>query len=391
MDEQFHFQSLFRGQTVAVTDVCCRPGGGECGPEEYSETTTIVFPRAGAFVRHFGRHEVVANSNHVLFFRSGETYRVSHPVSGGDDCTSLAFDPEILTDAVALFDPAARDRRESPVGITHGPSRPELGLFLHRLRQWLRVDSVESHAVEELAIALLDAVLDGAYRARGERPAATGRAAVRLQRERVEAAKSYVTGQFRSRLTLAGIARAVHYSPYHLARLFRREAGEPIHRYLNRLRLGKAALETAGRRCRRPDRTGPRPRVLQPQPFQLHLSPPIRHIPFRIAAHADARAPAGDEQEPESGGARDAGRMTTRSEDRGVRGARVVSGLPAGGRLPMAVSKCPVCDWEIKDKGQEVKVGVKKVLVCCEDCAKQVPQRQLRRTSSPQRMKSPGG
>jgi len=38
----------------------------------------------------------------------------------------------------------------------------------------------------------------------------------------------------------------------------------------------------------------------------------------------------------------------------------------------MAVTKCPVCDWEIKDKGQEVKVGAKKVVVCCEDCTKQV-------------------
>jgi AraC-like DNA-binding protein len=34
----------------------------------------------------------------------------------------------------------------------------------------------------------------------------------------------------------------VHYSPYHLARLFRREVGVPIHQYVNRLRLA-AALE----------------------------------------------------------------------------------------------------------------------------------------------------
>jgi len=49
-------------------------------------------------------------------------------------------------------------------------------------------------------------------------------------------------GQFRSRLSLAVIGRAVHVSPYHLARLFRDEVGIPIHKYLNRLRLG-AALE----------------------------------------------------------------------------------------------------------------------------------------------------
>jgi AraC family transcriptional regulator len=242
MDEHLHFHSLFRGQTVAVTDVCCRPGGGECGPEEYSAFTTIVLPRAGAFVRHVGRQRVVANSNHVLFFRAGETYRVSHPVAGGDDCTSLAFDQTVLADTAARYDPAARDRPESSVAFTHGPSSAELGLFVHQFRRLLRAGGGESLVVEELAMALLDAVLDGAHRARGERPVVKDRAATRAQRERVEAAKGYVTGQFRSRLTLGEIARAVHYSPYHLARLFRRESGEPIHRYLNRLRLG-AALE----------------------------------------------------------------------------------------------------------------------------------------------------
>jgi AraC-like DNA-binding protein len=242
MDEQFHFHSLFRGQTVTISDVCCRPGGGECGPEEHSTATTVVFPRAGAFVRHVGRHRVVANSNHVLFFRAGETYRVSHPVAGGDDCTILAFERTVLAEAAARYDPAAGDRPESPIGLTHGPSPAELGLFLQRLRQRLRLDGTEGLAVEELAIALLDAVLDGAYGARGARPPGRDRGAGRVQRERVEAAKSYVTGAFRSRLTLDEIARAVHYSPYHLARLFRRETGEPIHRYLNRLRLG-AALE----------------------------------------------------------------------------------------------------------------------------------------------------
>lgn len=38
------------------------------------------------------------------------------------------------------------------------------------------------------------------------------------------------------------IARAVGYAPFHLARLFRRETGVPIHRYLVRLRL-RLALE----------------------------------------------------------------------------------------------------------------------------------------------------
>jgi ribosome-binding protein aMBF1 (putative translation factor) len=34
--------------------------------------------------------------------------------------------------------------------------------------------------------------------------------------------------------------------------------------------------------------------------------------------------------------------------------------------------KCPVCGWEIKDKGKEVKVKDKAVIVCCDECAEEV-------------------
>jgi hypothetical protein len=40
----------------------------------------------------------------------------------------------------------------------------------------------------------------------------------------------------------------------------------------------------------------------------------------------------------------------------------------------MAVKKCPVCDWEIKDGGIKVKAGGQEVTVCCEDCAKKVQE-----------------
>lgn len=33
------------------------------------------------------------------------------------------------------------------------------------------------------------------------------------------------------------------------------------------------------------------------------------------------------------------------------------------------MSKCPVCDWEIKDNGVKVKTGGKEVTVCCQECA----------------------
>lgn len=40
----------------------------------------------------------------------------------------------------------------------------------------------------------------------------------------------------------------------------------------------------------------------------------------------------------------------------------------------MNSKKCPVCDWEIKDKGIKVKVGGKDITVCCDDCAKKAKE-----------------
>jgi AraC-like DNA-binding protein len=240
MAEHLHANRLYCGSTVSVRDVRCRPTGEGCGGEEVSAGHDIVFPRAGAFLKHLGRQQFLADSNHVLFFTAGEPYRVSHPVPGGDDCTVFSFVPEVLLDALSRYRPAVRDRPDLPFGISHAPNPPRSLLFQHRLRQWLRTPGGCGIAVEELALALLDAVIDAAYGARGHRPAPLRTTTGRAHRERAEATKRFLASRFRTPLSLAVVALAVHTSPYHLARLFRREVGLPIHAYLNRLRLGAA-------------------------------------------------------------------------------------------------------------------------------------------------------
>ena len=37
----------------------------------------------------------------------------------------------------------------------------------------------------------------------------------------------------------------------------------------------------------------------------------------------------------------------------------------------MDTSKCPVCEWEIKDGGVKVTVGGKEITVCCDECAQE--------------------
>ena len=204
-----------------------------------------LFSRAGVFVRHVGSRSVVANSNHVLFFNGNECYRVSHPVPGGDDCSSFTFDRTVLLEALSRYDPDAADR-PMPFGITHGPLEPKCALFQQQLRKRLRAGAAEQIATEEFALDLLDSVLDRAYRIRGLKEIRSSCGRADLRRERAEATKTFLGGRFRARLSLAMIGRAVHVSPYHLARLFRNEVGIPIHQYVNRLRLGAALEQIAG-------------------------------------------------------------------------------------------------------------------------------------------------
>ncbi|HET9711379.1 MAG TPA: AraC family transcriptional regulator, partial [Pyrinomonadaceae bacterium] len=57
-----------------------------------------------------------------------------------------------------------------------------------------------------------------------------------------EAAKTYLAAKMSERITLDDVARAVHASPFHLARIFQQQTGVPVHRYLTQLRL-RASME----------------------------------------------------------------------------------------------------------------------------------------------------
>src|SRR4051812_47083537 len=93
---EFTVKTLLSTPIVSVRDVCCQGLCRHKSAEEYSTTTHLVFPYRGAYVRHLGQDEAVAEANQVLFFNQGEGYRVSHPVSGGDACLTLQVDEELL-------------------------------------------------------------------------------------------------------------------------------------------------------------------------------------------------------------------------------------------------------------------------------------------------------
>jgi hypothetical protein len=88
--------NLLDTNMLAVSDVACNGACKHKSAKECSRSTHFVFPCRGAYVRHVGQKDVVAESNQVLFFNAQEAYRISHPVEGGDACLSLRIADDVL-------------------------------------------------------------------------------------------------------------------------------------------------------------------------------------------------------------------------------------------------------------------------------------------------------
>jgi AraC-like DNA-binding protein len=199
-----------------------------------------VFTRTGVFVKHVGNREIVAQPAHVLFFNALEPYRVTHPVHGGDDCTVLAFPAETIAEVVRQHAPARRRELESPFPHTHGPLDPRVMLRQQQLRRRLRTGAATALDTEEEGLGLLEATLAGACRVRGVSARRERATTARARRDTVEAAKLILASQPGQNASLSSLARAVSCSPFHLARLFRAEAGMPVHQFVLRIRMALA-------------------------------------------------------------------------------------------------------------------------------------------------------
>jgi AraC family transcriptional regulator len=238
------FRSLYDSPVVSVRDYCCFACRGGPASEEHSGSNNIVLLRRGAFSKHFGRRHVTADVNQVVFFSQGSTYRVSHPAECGDRGTIITPSPRVLSDIIREFDPSIDERPERAFPFVTGPC--DSGIFwCHReLAQRLAAESasIEPLWVEEASLQLVATVVQAAF-SRTCLPRTRRRKGTDADHaDRAEAAKTYLASRLGQRITLDEVARAVHTSPFHLARVFQQQTGVPLHRYLTRLRL-RTSLE----------------------------------------------------------------------------------------------------------------------------------------------------
>ena len=228
---------LFESCSLRVSRWQCRVERRGLTEERRQPWHIIAFPHLGAYRMHTPEGVTFVDANTVAFFNAGRPYQTSHPNGCGDQGSSLVVAPEVLGEALAAFDPDARDRIDAPFRRCGAASPPSvylrLRLFLNRLQRGTAEDPLD---LEETGLRLLETIVPLAAGACA--PAAS--APTRSTLDRVEEARILLERRFRDALSLADLATAVDLSPYHLCRMFRKASGLTVHRYLVRLRLREA-------------------------------------------------------------------------------------------------------------------------------------------------------
>lgn len=237
--------TVYENGTVTIGYTRCRPTQDTIGAEVRSGTHTLTFPTRGVFRVHIGGpagRVMTCDPNCVVFQNAGDVFRTSHPGAIGDETVWIAFSDDIVVNAVREFDPTVEQRRELPFPFTVAPSDPEAFLLMRSMfnEAWRGLDA-DKNLVDETAVNVLRMCVEAGFK---QHASLSGprRTTVRAHAEISEAAKAFMAMRAADRLTIEDVAKHVHVSPFHLCRLFRKHAGLPIHRYLNRLRL-RVALD----------------------------------------------------------------------------------------------------------------------------------------------------
>ena len=227
---EFAAQFLLKTPTVNIRDISCLGSHRQPSAEECATETQFVFPYRGVYVRHVGHDQAVAEANQVLFFNAFESYRVSHPVSGGDASLSMGISEALLHEL------APRRLLRAGAAVTFRQQRLRIDartqVLVALLRHSLREKIAEPLEAEGLALTLVT-------RALGPRTAHAAGATMGRQRL-VDRVKLVLASDLSRRWTLAEIAAEVRGSPVYLTQVFQQVEGMPLYRYQLRLRLARA-------------------------------------------------------------------------------------------------------------------------------------------------------
>lgn len=197
--------------------------------------TLMVFPRTPVIITHSDKDPVVADPNTVMFYNHGQIYRRDKLSDRGDLCEWFNVDSRLVVDAIRSFDAFVDDHPNEPFAFSHGPSDATSYLLQRQVvNHILEAQHINHLFVEETVMHILRRVIQNRYRQRGISASKTRTSS---EKEIVDALQTMLAIRFEQTLSLEQIATQLHYSPFHLCRVFRKHTGQSIHQYINQLRL----------------------------------------------------------------------------------------------------------------------------------------------------------
>ena len=227
---EFAVYSLLKSETVTIRETYCQGTCRHQSAEECTTSTQLVFPYRGVYVRHLAEDQAVAEANQVLFFNAHESYRISHPVAGGDASLTLVIGESQLGELA----PRAYLRSSAKLAFRRQRLRIDARAqaLVALLRHSLCHGIAETLEAESLALTLVQ-------RALGPRTSHAAGASFGRQRL-VDRVKLVLAGDLARRWSLADIAAELRCSPVYLTQVFQQVEGLPLYRYQLRLRLARA-------------------------------------------------------------------------------------------------------------------------------------------------------
>jgi AraC-like DNA-binding protein len=193
-----------------------------------SPAPLVAFPQLPVGVRPIGSSPVLATPNLAMLYNPGQEYERRLVDDRGDRCIYIVLHPP----ALECLEPAGCVIRDGRLVAMHAPVDRAAYLQQHLIARHLAGEPHDALFVEETALGLLRSVLRHDA-ARSTRDA---------HRALAEAAKELLVSTMSEPLSLQELAARLSVSPFHLARVFRRETGYSLHAYRIHLRLRQALV-----------------------------------------------------------------------------------------------------------------------------------------------------
>jgi len=221
---------LFSGSLFTVAEFTCPPADAAWNElNEIGDSPIVAFPRVPVAIRLSHGEHVLATPNLAMLYNPGQLYERELRSDRGDECLFVRLHAPAL-EALERDGGAVRHGR---MVVTHAPASRLTYFHQYLLSRYLHGGVPDALLVEETTLRLLGGVVPSATEASRLRRHETASSHRRL----AEDAQELIAATVDENLSLEAIATRLGSSPFHLARVFRRETGFSLHDYRKQLRL----------------------------------------------------------------------------------------------------------------------------------------------------------